>query len=113
MTSKTQNLGEGSKNCRSFRMCLNLNDYQFKTSRCNIILNPMVTTNQKPTNKQMAPNQTYKFLHSEGNHKQNEKTTYGTGENICKQHEQQGLIFKNYTNNLYSSITKKPKQPNK
>ena len=28
----------------------------------------------------MGPNQTYKFLHSKGNHKQNEKTTYGLGE---------------------------------
>ena len=30
-------------------------------------------------------NQTYKFLHTKGNDKQNEKTTYGLGENICKQ----------------------------
>ena len=34
-------------------MCLNLNDYQFKTSRYSYRLtymrNPMVTTNQKPT----------------------------------------------------------------
>ena len=28
--------------------------------------------------------QTYKLLHSKGNHKQNKKTTYGLGENICK-----------------------------
>ena len=38
--------------CRSFRMCLNLKDYQFKASRYNygsIYMNPMVTTNQKPT----------------------------------------------------------------
>ena len=31
--------------------------------------------------KQTGPNQT---LHSKGNHKQNEETTYGLGENICK-----------------------------
>ena len=31
----------------------------------------------------MGPSQTYKLLHSKGNHKQNEKTTYGLGENIC------------------------------
>ena len=30
----------------------------------------------------MGPNQTYKLLHSKGNHKQKEKTTYGLGENI-------------------------------
>ena len=33
----------------------------------------------------MGPNQTYKLLHSKGNHKQSEKTTYGLGENLCKQ----------------------------
>jgi len=26
------------------------------------------------------------FLHSEGNHKQNEKVTYGKGEKVCKTH---------------------------
>ena len=33
-------------------MCMNLNDYQFKTSRHNYgstYINPMITTNQKPT----------------------------------------------------------------
>ena len=51
MTSKTQNKGEGSKNYRSFIMCLNLNDYKFKTSRYSYrstYTNSMVTTNQKP-----------------------------------------------------------------
>ena len=43
----------------------------------------------------MGPNQTYKLLHSKGNHKQNEKTTYGMGENISKQCNQQGLNFQN------------------
>ena len=37
----------------------------------------------------------YKFLHSKGNHKQNEKTTYGMGENICKWYAQQGINFQN------------------
>ena len=52
MKSKTKNVGEGSKKCRSFRMCLILSDYQFKTSRYNYrstYMNPMVTTNQKHT----------------------------------------------------------------
>ena len=31
-------------------------------------------------NKQIRPNQAYKLLHSKGNHKQNEKTTYRMGE---------------------------------
>ena len=38
----------------------------------------------KSKKKQMGPNQTYKFLYSKGNHKQNENTTNGLGENICK-----------------------------
>ena len=45
-------MGEESKNCTSFRMCLNLNDYQFKTSRYSYrstYVNSMVTANQKPT----------------------------------------------------------------
>ena len=43
----------------------------------------------------MGPNQTYKLLHSKGNHKQNEKTTDGMGENICKQCNQQGVNIQN------------------
>ena len=43
----------------------------------------------------MGPNQTYKLLHSKRNCKQNEKTTYGLGENICKQCDQQGFNFQN------------------
>ena len=36
-----------------------------------------------------------KLLHSKGNHKQNEKITYGIGENICKQCGLQRLDFQN------------------
>ena len=43
----------------------------------------------------MRPNQTYKLLHSKENHKQNEKTTYIMGENICKWCDWQGLNFQN------------------
>ena len=43
----------------------------------------------------MVPNQTYKLLHSKGNHKQNEKTTYRLGENIYKWCDQQGINFQN------------------
>ena len=42
------------------------------------------------------PNQTYKLLHSKGNHKQNEKPTYRMGENICKWCDWQGLNSKIY-----------------
>ena len=41
----------------------------------------------------MGPNQTYTLLHSKGNHKQNKKTTYGMGENICNQPAWQGFNF--------------------
>ena len=41
----------------------------------------------------MEPNQAYKPLHSKGNYKQNKKTTYGLGENICKWCDQWGLNF--------------------
>ena len=34
-------------------------------------------------------------MHSEGNHKQNEKTSYGLGENICKQWNWEGTHFQN------------------
>ena len=39
---------------------------------------------KKIKNKQMGPHQAYKLLHSKGNHKENENTTYGLGKNICK-----------------------------
>ena len=52
----------------------------------------------------MGPNQTYKLLHSKGNHQQNEKTTYGLRENIC---DQQGLNFQNIQTVHTNSITKK------
>ena len=44
---------------------------------------------------QMGPKQTYKLLHFKGNHKENEKTTYGMGENICKRCDQQRISFQN------------------
>ena len=36
-----------------------------------------------------------RYLHSKGNYKQNEKISYGMGENICKQCNWQGLNFQN------------------
>ena len=38
---------------------------------------------------------TCKLLHSKENHKQNEKTTYGMEENICKWCDQQDINFQN------------------
>ena len=43
----------------------------------------------------MGPNQIYKLLHSKGNHKQNAKTIYRLGENICKQCDWQWFNFQN------------------
>ena len=43
----------------------------------------------------MGPNQTYKLLHSQGNQKQNKKTTYRMGENICKGCDWQGINLQN------------------
>ena len=47
----------------------------------------------KAKKKKMEP--TYKPLFSKGNHKQNKKTAYRLGENICKWCNQQGLNFQN------------------
>ena len=62
----------------------------------------------------MGPNQTYKLLHSKGNHKQNEKTTNGIGENIniWKLCDQQGLNFQNIQT-AHTTQQQKNKQPNR
>ena len=44
----------------------------------------------------MGPNQTYKLLHSKGNHKQNKKTTYGLEKIFANDVTNQGLISKQY-----------------
>ena len=50
MTSKGQNVGKGSKNYRSFRMCLNLNDDLFLPVLNGYIhMSLIVATNQTPT----------------------------------------------------------------
>ena len=49
----------------------------------------------------MGPNQTYKLLHSKGNHKQNEKTTHRMRGNICKQYDQKGVN----TQNIQTALT--------
>ena len=41
----------------------------------------------------MGANKTFKPLPSKGNHKQNEKMTYGLGEDTFKWHDPQGLNF--------------------
>ena len=43
----------------------------------------------------MGPNETLKFLHSKGNHKQGEKTTLRMGENICKWNSGQRINLQN------------------
>ena len=44
----------------------------------------------------MEPNETSELLHSNGNHKQDEKTTLRMGENICRKATDNGLISKIY-----------------
>ena len=58
----------------------------------------------------MGANQTFKLLHSKGNHKQNEKTTYRMGENICKQWDQQGINLQNIQA-AHAAQYQKNKQP--
>ena len=55
--------------------------------------------------KKIGSYQASKLLHSKGNHKWNERTTYGLGEHICKWCNWQGLNFQKYTNSSYYSIT--------
>ena len=43
----------------------------------------------------MGYNQTYKFLHSKENHKENEKTAHRMIENICKGSNWQGITLQN------------------
>ena len=49
------------------------------------------------------------FLHSKGNHKQNEKTTHRMGENICKCGNQQGINFQNIQT-AYAVVCQKKKK---
>ena len=52
-------------------------------------------------------------LKDKGNHRQNEKITYGLGENICKRCYQQGINFQNIqTAHTAKYIKKKKNQTN-
>ena len=57
----------------------------------------------------MGPNQTYKLLHSKENHKQNERTTHGLGENIANDTTSKGSISKIYKHFIQLS-NRKPNQ---
>ena len=58
----------------------------FSDINCSTIFLRLVSqsSRNKNKNKQIEPNKTYKLLHSEGNHKQNEKTASRLGESTCK-----------------------------
>ena len=74
------------------------------------------TIKKKIKNKQMGPHQAYKLLHSKGNHKENEKTTYGLGKNICKWCECTSKIYKQqiqFDNNNNKSQTTQSKNGQK
>ena len=51
------------------------------------------------------------FLHSKGNHKQEEKTIYRMGENSCKQYDWQGTHFQHTQKQLISFNIKKTNNP--
>ena len=55
----------------------------------------------------MGPSETSKLLHSKGDHKQDEKTTLGMGENICKRINE-GLTSKIYKQFIQLNIKKNP-----
>ena len=59
----------------------------------------------------MGPNQTYKLLHSKGNHKQNKKISYRIEECICHQSDGQGLNFQNIQT-AHTTQQQKSKRPN-
>ena len=100
MTSKTQS--GRSKICRYFRMCLNLNDYQFKTSRYSYkstYMKPMVTTNQKTSIN------TQKLRRKKQKH--NIKENHQTTREETKRRNQQRRNYKNNqkTSNKMAIIT--------
>ena len=53
----------------------------------------------------MGPNQSYKFLHNKGNHKQNEKATQRMGENLQRKQPTRDSCPK-YTNSSCSFMLK-------
>ena len=66
---------------------------------------------QNKKNKQVGLHQTKKLLHSQGNHKQNEKTTLRMGENICKRSNWQRINLQNIQA-AHAAQYQKNKQPN-
>ena len=84
---------------------------QYKSYQC--FLRSISQGNRnKDKNKQMGANQGYKLFYSKGSHKQNE-ITYGMGENICKQCDQQGINFQNTQVSHTVQYFKKLKNRNK
>ena len=68
----------------------------FDIGLSNIFLDVSSGKGNKGKSKQMGLHWTKKFLHSNRNHEQNEKTIYWLGEDICKSYIWKGLIFKIY-----------------
>ena len=65
----------------------------------------------KQTKKKVGPNQTYMLLHSKGNHKQNEKTTYRMREKYLQ--TDKGFFFQNMQKaHTTQEEEKKNKKPN-
>ena len=71
----------------------------------------MKNTSNKIKNKQVGLHQTKKLLYRKGDHQENEKTTYGMGEIICKWSDQQGINLQNIQT-AQEAQYQKNKQPN-
>ena len=59
----------------------------------------------------MGLHQTKKPVHSKGNHWENEKITYWTGESFCKWYIKYGVNIKNIWRSHTTQKLKNPKQP--
>ena len=61
----------------------------------------------------MGPLEMYKLLYTKGNHKQNQKTAYRLGKNICKWCNWQGPNFQNIQRTHTTQWQKKTSNPTK
>ena len=74
----------------------------------NVFLRVSQGNRNKNKNKQMGPNQTYKLLHSKGNHLKTMKRQTTERENMCKWCHRQGLDLQNIQRGHTIQQQKKP-----
>ena len=73
----------------------NIERTPFDINYSKIFFDPPPRVMEIKTKKQMGPNETSKLLHSKGNHKQDKKTAFRMGENICKRINGQSINLQN------------------